>query len=53
MARDLTDENDISAKDLTEKIAENIQSISTKVPYVGVAEFKSSLITIEKRNVHL
>lgn len=48
MARDLTDENDIAAKDLTEKIAENIQSVSTKVPHVRIAEFKSSLITIEK-----
>jgi sulfur transfer complex TusBCD TusB component (DsrH family) len=44
------DENDLSAKDLTEKIAENIQSISTMVPHVKIAEFRREFIDYNRKD---
>jgi len=43
------DENDLSAKDLTQKIAENIHSISTKVPQVKIAEFRREFIDYNRK----
>jgi hypothetical protein len=44
------DENDLSTKDLTEKIAENIQSLTTNVPRVLIAEFRREYIDYNRKD---
>ena len=43
------DENDLSTKDLTEKIVENIQSLTSKVPHIQIAEFRREFIDYNRK----
>jgi hypothetical protein len=44
-----SDENDLSTKDLTEKIIENIQSLTTKIPHIQMAEFRREFIDYNRK----
>ena len=45
----LSTENDLSTKELTEKIVENIQSLTTKSPYIQKAEYRRQYIDYNRK----
>lgn len=42
-------ENDLSTKELTQKIVENIQSITTKLPHTQIAEYRRQFIDYNRK----
>ena len=42
-------ENDLSTKELTEKLVENIQSLTTKLPHMQMAEYRRQFIDYNRK----